>query len=233
MSGRNERELLEFSGIPIQGLTFLKQLEKNNNREWFLAHKDEFEKSLLVPMRSLVGSLRDILAPIAPSLRIDPLKSIHRIYRDIRFSKDKSPYKSHLAANFDETTGGQAGVGLYLLISAKEVAIGGGLYMPSPDQLRAVRLAIAEDSQSFLKLIEDRQIKRKFGALRGEKLQRAPLGFAAGHPMLKYLQFKQFYFIRDYKAEACSSPGFARHIAEDFMCLLPFIDWLVRAGKVA
>lgn len=232
MTLRNKEELPAFSGIPKQGLLFLRQLEKNNNREWFLEHKREFEQSLLLPMRSLVASLRDILAPVAPSLRIDPVKSIHRIYRDVRFSQDKSPYKTHLAAGFGNAAN-DAGTGLYLHISAKEVATGGGLYMPTPDHLRAVRHAIATDGESFLRIVEDPKIKRRFGALRGEKLQRTPLGFSADHPMHEYLRFKQFYFIRDYQTEDCSKAAFVKDAAEDYLRLLPFIDWLERSGKAA
>ncbi|MEP7272183.1 MAG: DUF2461 domain-containing protein [Acidobacteriota bacterium] len=229
---RNNEELPPFSGIPRQGLTFLKQLEKNNNRDWFLEHKREFEQSLLLPMRSLVAALRDILAPVAPSLRIDPIKSIHRIYRDIRFSKDKSPYKTHLAAGFGHTAN-EAGAGLYLHISAQEAATGGGQYMPSPEQLRSIRQAIAADGPSFIKIVQDQEIKRRFGALRGEKLQRPPLGFAADHPMLDYLRFKQFYFIRDYQADDCLKSTFVKDVAEDYLRLLPFIDWLRRSAKTA
>lgn len=227
-----EHKLPSFSGIPKEGLTFLTQLKRHNNRKWFLEHKGVFEESLLLPMRSLVASLRDIVAPIAPSLRVDPMKSIHRIYRDVRFSQDKSPYKDHIAASFMDTRGSHS-AGLYLHISPDGAATGGGTYMPAPNELRSIRRAIATDSKSFVGIVEDGHVKRRFGALRGARLQRTPMGFSGDHPLLKYLQFKQFYFIRDYKADACSRPDFAKRVAEDYFCLLPFIEWLSRAAKSA
>jgi len=229
MQVRTELGLPRFAGFPELGLTFLRRLKRNNNRDWFQAHKTEFEESLLRPMQSLVAELRDILAPIAPSVRIDPKKSIFRIYRDIRFSQDKSPYKTHLAASFDNGSVGRAETPcFYLHIAPDEVLTAGGIYMPSSDQLRAIRQAIAADARTFLGLVEDRRIKRAFGELQGEKLQRTPLGFPKDHPMLRYLQFKQFYFGRSYKVSACHKAAFVHQVADDFIQLLPFVEWLTR-----
>ena len=229
MQVRTELEFQRFTGFPEPGLKFLRRLKKNNNRDWFKAHRSEFEESLLRPMQSLVAELRDILAPIAPSVRIDPKKSIFRIYRDIRFSQDKSPYKTHLAASFDNGAVSRAETPcFYLHIAPDEVLTAGGIYMPSSDQLRAIRQAIAADAPTFLRLVEDRHIKRTFGELQGEKLQRTPLGFSKDHPMLRYLQFKQLYFGRSYEVSACHKPAFVHQVADDFIRLLPFVDWLTR-----
>jgi uncharacterized protein (TIGR02453 family) len=220
-----------FTGIPEEGLTFLTQLEKNNNREWFLKHKELFEQALLCPMRSLIASIRDILAPVAPSIRIDPIRSIHRIHRDVRFRRDKSPYKTHLAASFSETVRSRHSEGLYLVISTKSAASGGGAYMPLPAELRSIRERISDRGAMFKSIVEDPELKRRFGAMRGEQLQRAPRGFSPENAMLEYLRYKQFFFIRDYDAKACLRADFAGSVAEDYLSLLPFINWLSEATK--
>ena len=230
MSVRSTLEFPKFVGFPESGLSFLRRLKRNNNREWFQAHKSEFEESLLRPMQSLVAELRDILAPVAPSVRIDPKKSIFRIYRDIRFSQDKSPYKTHLAASFENESVSRAEAPcFYLHIAPDEVLTAGGIYMPSSAQLRAIRQEISADARAFVQLVEDRRIKRAFGELQGERLLRTPLGFPKDHPMLRYLQFKQLYFGRSYKVSACHKAAFVHQVADDFIQLLPFIDWLTRA----
>jgi uncharacterized protein (TIGR02453 family) len=233
MARKEAAQLPAFRGIPEEGLEFLKDLEKNNNREWFMSHKQAFEQWLLNPTRSLIASVRDILAPVAPAIRVDPFKSIHRIHRDIRFRRDKSPYNTHLAASFSETVRSRHSEGLYLMISAQGLASGGGAYMPSPAELRSIRQHISACGDSFRDIVEDAQLKRRFGLMRGERLKRAPQGFSASDPMLDYLQHKQFYFIRDYDANACVNPDFATSVAEDYLCLLPFINWMSEAMTTA
>jgi uncharacterized protein (TIGR02453 family) len=164
-------------------------------------------------------------------LRIDPWKSLHRIHRDIRFSQDKSPYKTHVAAGFYTVPGEAGGAGLYFYVSAKEIAAGGGIYMPSSPQLKSIRQRLVLEPDQFQQIIEDKQIRRRFGGIRGERLQRPPQGFSPDDPMIDYLKLKQFYFIRSYDIEISSKPQFADRIAGDLIPLLPFVEWLNRALK--
>ena len=117
-------------------------MQRNNRREWFQPRKAIFEASLKQPMRELVAAVNDAMKSFAPEYVTDPDKAIYRIYRDTRFSKDKTPYKDHIAASFPRQ-GTPAGAGLYFAVSHKEVAIGGGIYMPAPETLRAIRQHVA------------------------------------------------------------------------------------------
>src|SRR5206468_8630569 len=164
-----------FSAFPKQGLQFLQSLKRNNNREWFLEHKSIYEKHLKQPMSDLIAALAEDFQQFAPEMVASPKVSAYRIYRDTRFSKNKSPYKTHVAAVFPRSgLGKHEGAGFYLHIDPAELLIGGGLYMPLPEDLNAVRSHIAENSKSFLKIVDGRQFRKLFGTLGGEQLSRVP-----------------------------------------------------------
>src|SRR5262245_41253001 len=129
-----------FSAFPKEGLRFLRSLKRNNNREWFLEHKSIYEEVVRQPMEDLVLALAADFSKFAPELVATPKTSIYRIYRDTRFSKDKSPYKTHVAAVFPRKGFEKhEGAGLYLHLAPSELLIAGGVYMPFPDDLRAIR----------------------------------------------------------------------------------------------
>ncbi|HEY4643755.1 MAG TPA: DUF2461 domain-containing protein, partial [Bacteroidota bacterium] len=140
-----------FEGFPKEGITFLRQLKRNNNRPWFNKHKEEYEASVKLPMQSLIAALKPRLAQIAPEIEADPKRSMFRIYRDTRFSKDKSPYKTHVAAIFHPRGHWQESAGLYLEIEPAKVGLAGGIYMPESSQLKLIRRAIADRSEAFSK----------------------------------------------------------------------------------
>src|SRR5690349_18014465 len=130
----------EFRVFPPASLKFLQQIRRHNNSEWFAKNRAVYEESLKAPLQELVAAVAVGLRKDAPEIVADPAKSAYRIYRDVRFSPDKSPYKTHVAAIFP-TRGAtkNSGPGLYFHYSAEEVLIAGGVYMPEPDQLRAIR----------------------------------------------------------------------------------------------
>src|SRR5262244_2149259 len=172
-----------FSGFPKEGLRFLRELKRNNNREWFQEHKRIYEESLKRPMAELIATVAADFQKFAPEMVSSPKSSAYRIYRDTRFSKDKSPYKTHIAAVFPRAgLGKHEGAGFYLHISTSELLLGGGLYMPSPEDLNAVRQEIADDAESFMRIVDSRPFRKLFGSVDGERLSRVPRGFAAGHP---------------------------------------------------
>jgi uncharacterized protein (DUF2461 family) len=103
--------------------------------------------------------------------------------------------------------------------------------MPSSAELRLIRQQISDQGKSFRIIVEDEQLKKRFGVMRGEQLQRAPMGFSADDAMLDYLKHKQFFFTRDYKTEDCLKADFGERIAADYLCLLPFVDWISKATK--
>src|SRR6266571_6578375 len=153
-----------FPGLPKEGLQFLRSLKRNNNREWFQKHKSNYEEHVKQPMSELIEALHDDFQKFAPEMTASPKVSAYRIHRDTRFSKDKSPYKTHVAAVFPRSgLGKHEGAAFYVHIAPEELLIGGGLYMPSPEDLNAVRSHIAENSQLFSKIVAGRQFRKLFG----------------------------------------------------------------------
>jgi uncharacterized protein (TIGR02453 family) len=227
----DEVEYPPFAGFPKAGLDFLKKLKRNNNRPWFQKHKSQYDELVRFPMECLIADLRGRLFDVASEIEFNPKRSIFRIYRDVRFSKDKSPYKTNIAASFE--LGGKKGPtewpGLYVGVEIGEVFVGGGLYMPTGPQLKAIRRSIADKPEEFLAVIHAPRFRKTFGTVLGEKLQKAPLGFPKDHPMVEHLRFKQFYVGVEPKVEACLSPKFAEQVAGVFTDALPFVRWLAAA----
>src|SRR5215471_12609023 len=182
-----------FSAFPKEGLQFLRNLQRNNNREWFLDHKPIYEQYVKQPISDLIEALGAEFQRFAPEMVATLKVSAYRIHRDTRFSKDKSPFKTHVAAVFPHSRlGKHEGAGFYLHVSPSELLIGGGLYMPAPEDLNAVRQKISDDAESFIRIVESRQFRKLFGKVNGERLSRVPRGFAGEHPAADYLKLKQF-----------------------------------------
>jgi uncharacterized protein (TIGR02453 family) len=216
-----------FSAFPTEGLQFLRSLKRHNNRDWFQKHKDIYEHSIKGPMEDLISALATDFAKFAPEMLATPKASAYRIYRDTRFSKDKSPYKTHVAAVFPRSgLGKHEGAGFYLHISPTELLIAGGLYMPLPEDLNAVRQGIAADPRSFLKVIGSAQFKRFFGAMEGEQLSRVPRGFPVDHPAADYLKYKQFLASRTLPPETATEASFYGVVVQTFRAMAPFIRFL-------
>src|SRR5207249_8843132 len=143
-----------FPGLPKEGLQFLRSLKRNNNREWFQKHKSIYETQVKQPMESLIESMATEFQRFAPEMVASPKASAYRIYRDTRFSKDKSPYKTHVAAVFPRRgLDKHEGAGFYVHIATDELLVGGGLYMPLPEDLSAVRTHIFENSRKFVSIV--------------------------------------------------------------------------------
>src|SRR3954468_20114522 len=165
-----------FPGFSPQALSFFRQLERNNRRECFQPRKEFFEQGVRGPMLELVALLNDDLRSFAADHVVaDPAKAIYRIYRDTRFSKDKTPYKTHIGALFPRPgLEKHAGGSFYVGVSHKGVEVAGGMYMPGPGELAAVREAIAADEKAFRKLIGGKALRTAVGELQGERLAKVP-----------------------------------------------------------
>ena len=224
--------MVKFEGIPPAGLRFLKQLKKNNDRDWFVPRKSEYERVLKEPMLALIEDIGRGLAKVAPEIRVSP-RSLLRIYRDVRFSKNKDPYKTNIAATFDMAgyPKGVSSPGLYLSIEPGDVFIGGGLYMPDSRQLKRIRYSIETKSDSFLSIVENRAFKKRFGALQGETLKRAPAGYSPDHPMIEHLKRKHFFVGQSFPDTACTKPGFAKEVVEAYVRIMPLARWLRDASR--
>src|ERR1700677_432330 len=170
-----------FNGFPPEALKFLRSLERNNRREWFQPRKETFETKVKAPMIDLVEAINAELPGFAPEHINDPKKAVYRIYRDTRFSPDKTPYKTHIAAIFPRRgLGRQSSAGFYIHLSTKSFGIAGGAYMPGREELLAIRTWIAENHAAFRKA--SRGPEKLMGKLHGDSLTRAPKGFDPEHP---------------------------------------------------
>jgi uncharacterized protein (TIGR02453 family) len=221
-----------FAGFPKSGIDFLRKLKKNNNREWFHKHKQEYEEEVKFPMQCLIATLREKMRDAAPDFDFNPKKAIFRIHSDVRFSKNKAPYKTNIAAAFD-VRGKKSPTetpGLYVGIEPGSVFIGGGLYMPMGDQLKAIRKTIVEKPNEFLAVINGTKFKKRFGGIKGEMLSKAPLGFPKDHPMIAHLRHKQFFVGVEWKDESqCYSKKFADTVTDVFTDCMPLVRWLLKA----
>jgi uncharacterized protein (TIGR02453 family) len=213
-------------------LRFLRGLAKNNNKEWFEAHRAEYETEVREPMRDLIGEMNAKLATVAPEIGGDPKRSMFRINRDIRFSKDKSPYKTHAACWFhhrratsrvgSEADAGSAG--FYFHLEPGRSMVGGGMWMPPRPQLNKIRNAIADGPKSFETIV--RGLKKYDGLDDEAVLTRMPRGFAEDHPAAKWLRFQSFTSGRLLSDADVTSTKLPTLLARDFKDMVPLVRFL-------
>jgi uncharacterized protein (TIGR02453 family) len=207
-------------------LAFLRALKRNNDREWFHARKDRYESDVRAPMIAIVEQLAVDFRTIAPALMADPKLSLFRPWRDTRFSENKAPLKTNVAATFpDRRLGRMNGAGLYFEVAPTYVWIGGGVYAPDGPQLQAIREHIAERHKDLRAIVGTRAFKA-LGGLTGERLSRVPRGFAKDHPAADYLQFKQFLGAREEPAAFATRPDFYKQLLATFRTLAPLCAFL-------
>ena len=219
-----------FDGFPKEGIKFLKQLKKNNNRQWFAKHKAEYEDFVKLPMQSLIATLKIPLAKLVPEIDVNPKRSMFRIYRDTRFSKNKAPYKTHVAAVFHmKGNHWEESAGFYVHIEPGEIYVGGGVYMPDGPQLKKIRQAIADNPKEFLSIVSDDRFIRRYKTFEGDKLQRMPLGFPADHMMGEWLKYKSYYTGVMWDEKECYTVKFIDKIIGVYKDLLLLIRFLNRA----
>ncbi len=216
-----------YPGFPAQGMRFLRELAKNNNREWFIAHKGDYEKFVKEPMIELVLALGGAIQGFAPEMETDPKRAIYRIYRDIRFSADKSPYKTHVSALFSPRgLKKHASASLYLQLDPKEMLVAGGVYMPGSKELLAIRRHIAAKHDELRAILADKRCRRLFGGLEGESLVRIPKGFSAEHPAADPLRMKQLYVYATEPSKLALGPKLVPRVLELFGAMMPLVRFL-------
>jgi uncharacterized protein (TIGR02453 family) len=215
------------SPFTIKTLRFLRALKRNNDREWFRARKAQYETDVRRPMIELLERLAVDFRSFAPEFIAEPKVSLYRIYRDTRFSPDKTPLKTHVAAHFPVRglPKGEGG-GLYLEVTPGWVWIGGGLYMPSTPQLHAIRSEIAATHPRLHRLVTSAAFRKTVGTLEGQRLTRVPRGYASDHPAAHYLQFKQFLAGREFEASFATSTAFYRELLATFRAVVPLVRFL-------
>jgi uncharacterized protein (TIGR02453 family) len=214
-----------FRGFPPEALTFLRGLTRNNRREWFQPRKHIYEAKVKAPMIDLVEALNVELRKFAPGHLNEPKKAIYRIYRDTRFSADKTPYKTHIAAIFPRR--GQekhVSAGLYCGVSLEGIEVAGGLYRPGPLELLAIRTWLADRHAEFRTAAAGP--RKLMGALQGESLRRIPKGFDAAHPASDLLRMKQWLYYTTLNADLITSPQLFGEIVKRFRVMMPVVEML-------
>ncbi len=220
-----------FPGLPEEGIKFLKSLKRNNKREWFQPRKHLFEQHLKAPMQDLVAALNADFVKFAPEYVSEPKKAVFRIYRDTRFSADKTPYKTHVAAYFARRGRGPEPLGTcgyYFSISPDQLEIAGGLYHPPPDVTLLIRNHIAESHRELRAILADRNIRKLLGDLHGSELQRMPKGFDPAHPAADLIKKKDWVLDVSLDPALATTPKLYAEIIGRFRALTPMIAFLNR-----
>jgi len=216
-----------FPGIPKEGIGFLRDLAKNNNREWFAPRKEIHEEKVRQPVLALVEAVHREMARFAPDYVGDPAKCVYRIYRDTRFSKDKTPYKTHAGAlMWRNGTSKNEGAAFYFGISPKSVEVAAGIYAPDPATLLLLRNHIAISHAAFRATFEKPRVKKLMGELHGESLSRAPKGFDPEHPAADLLRRKRLVLYTELDPKLATTPAVVKEIVTRFEALTPFVEYL-------
>jgi uncharacterized protein (TIGR02453 family) len=207
-------------------LTFLRALTRNNDREWFRAHAAEYESHVKAPMLLAIARIGEEFRVMAPELMADPKRSLYRIWRDTRFSADKRPLKTNVAAVFPHRLGTRhSSAGLYFEIAPKWVFAGGGIYMPEPGDLVKIRQRIASEPQKFRRLVTAERLQA-IGGIQGERLTRVPRGFPADHPAAEYLRLKHYLGYREWPPDFATSENFWPELLGTFAAVMPLVRYL-------
>src|SRR5579863_10119253 len=210
-----------------EALTFLRNLARNNDRAWFQPRKEQFETELKEPMLAIIRKVTEAMLDFAPPFVRPAEKCLFRIYRDTRFSNDKRPYKTHVAAwwshqGLEKTSG----AGYYFHVSAKEMIVAAGAYMPEKDQLAAIRHWLLDHHTEFKKLLQSAAVRRTFTEFEGNALTRPPKGFPADHPGMDLIRCRQWGLARTLPAEEALKPKFAAALIRDFKIAAPVVNAL-------
>jgi uncharacterized protein (TIGR02453 family) len=217
-----------------ESLAFFRGLSRNNRKPWFESHRDDYERNVKQPLADLVQEMDLRFAKIAPEMVGDPRRSVFRIHRDIRFSKDKSPYKTnagcwffHRAASSkvgQEAHGG--GAGFYFHLEPGKSLLAGGCWMPPRPALNRFRAAIAGDRRAFERVVLAKPIERLGGLDRDHVLKRAPRGYCDDDPAAEWLKLESFTVSRGLTDAQVTSGRLTTLLADEYAGMLPFVRWL-------
>lgn len=216
-------------------LDFLRGLARHNHKSWFEAHREDYERHVRQPMADLVEEMDLRLGSFAPEITGDPKRSVFRIYRDVRFSRDKSPYKTHAACWFFHAGGSSkvgreahgGGAGFYFHLEPGRSMAGGGCWMPPRPALNKFRSAIAGDPRGFERIAEAPALKKRFGKLSEEEMLKGmPRGYCDDHAAARWLRFQSFTVGRRLTDAQVTSSRLTSTLVEDFDRMLPLVRWL-------
>jgi uncharacterized protein (TIGR02453 family) len=222
-----------FTGLPPGFFKFLSELAKNNNRDWFQENKGRFEAEVQGPALGLVSAIGDRMSSVSPHIVVEAKKaggSLMRIYRDVRFAKDKSPYQTHIAAQFRHARGkGVSAPGFYMSLSPGKSMLGVGIWQPEPPDLLKIRKVIESKTDAWLKARDDRGFRAAFPELAGESLKRPPAGFPPDHPCVEDLKRKDFVAFKPIADSEARDAAFPDRVTASFKTSTPLMRFLCSA----
>lgn len=232
MSALDDRSFTPFTA---KAYTFLRGIAKHNRKEWFEEHRADFEREIKRPLALLVEEVDVHLASFAPEIVGSPKKSVFRIHRDVRFSKNKAPYKTHAACWFFHRDAGRSvgteaahgGAGFYFHIEPGKSFCGGGIWMPPRAAVHKIRQSLSDDLEGFEEIVKGRAFRTRFGALDTEgMLTRLPRGYAVGHPSAAWLRYQSYTTWTALTPEEVTSHHLPKTLAKHFKAMTPFVRWL-------
>ncbi|MGQ7856485.1 DUF2461 domain-containing protein [Pedobacter sp. WC2501] len=210
--------------IPSSSFEFLRLLKNNNEREWFNDHKADYQKEL-ASIEAFAQDLLDLMNTHDVIETPSGKKSLYRIYRDTRFSNDKTPYKTHWSGSF-KRAGKQRRGGYYFHIEPGNSFVAGGFFGPSPQDLKLIRENIAFDAQPLRDILNNKTFIASFETLKGEQLKTAPKGFDGDHQDIDLLRYKQFLLIHRFADQEVLSKNYLVYCNQEFRNMRPFFDYM-------
>ena len=226
---------MAFAGFGPGFFDFFRELKENNDRTWFEANKPRYEGEVKAVLMDFTEAIAEPLAHVSPHFIADPKKSLFRIHRDVRFSKDKSPYKTNGALHFRHSAGKDAHApGFYLHLEPDQVFFGGGIWKPPAEPLRAIREAIVEAPDAWIAATSGKAFETIFGPLgHGDPLTRAPKGFDPNHPQIEDLKKRSFFAMANGDEDVAGQGDFVDRVAESYRAAAPMMAFLTGAVGVA
>ena len=220
-------EIVAVPRFTDETLTSLRALKRHKDRDWFNEHRADYDTNVKDRMVEIIGRLAEDFARFAPDQVASPRVSLYRIHRDTRFSADKSPYKTHVAAVFPHRTlTKHGGAGLYFHVSPDEVFVGAGIYAPDPRQLYTLRRHVSTNFRRFRTIVESPTFRKAFDPLYGDRLKRPPKGFDADDPAIEYLKLKRLTAGTGKPSTFATGPRFYTSLVRLFEHLTPFVGFL-------
>lgn len=224
-----------YASFKPESLKFLHELKANNNREWFNENKSRYEEQVLDVALRFIQSMQDPLAEFAPHFTAIPKRmggSLMRVYRDTRFSKNKTPYKTNIGIQFrHEQARDVHAPGYYVHIDPDEVFLGAGMWRPAPDALRGIRQRISDKPLEWERCRDDKSFRRNFH-LGGETLSRPPRGFDKDHPQIEDIKRKDFIAVKTMSLDDALQPRFQQKVETAFKAARPYMQFLCKAVNV-
>lgn len=220
----------KFPGFPKELFKFVSDLSRNNNREWFHANKPRYKQYVVEPMVEFISAMGERFDKMGIRYIADPRPhggSMFRIYRDTRFSNDKSPYKNHVACHFRHEAGKDAHApGFYVHLEPKSVFFGGGVWMPPNPVLEKIRSTIVENPNAWKRVVTNASFKKRFGGIEGDKLKRPPRGYEKDHPFIEDLKRKSFFVLQHSTSKLAQTPQFIQEVDRAFRTASPMLKYI-------